>query len=182
MNQSMNPVTSRYVMVTAALSIALWIATALYFFYINSQSASCSEMGFDRCGLWGLFWQLIFLLVISTGASAFAAVSALAAALDARDRLSAASFGFLLAAAAFATYALFQNGHSGHPVVAAIYGFSPDYFGGHPVAFYGSAALVIVMAPIALAYALTRGQTQRVSAAAGPLLVLVFLTAIRLAD
>ena len=175
------PTSRGLVGVVAALSIALWIATALFFFYINVQSSSCTEMGMDRCGLWAYFWQLIWLLVISAGVSAFAAISALGAALDAGDQVSAAAFGVLFVAVAFAVYALFQDGHPGHPLVTAIYGFPPDGLGLHAVAYYGSAALVVLMPLIVLAYALTRGRAQRVSAASGPLLVLGLWIAIRLA-
>lgn len=133
----------------------------------------------DRCGLWSYFLPFVSLLVVSAGASAFPVIAALSAALDAGDRVCAAAFGFLLAAAAFAGYVVFSR--PDHPLVTAIYGFPVIYLGSHPFAFYGSAALRVALPLIVLPYALTRGQAQRVSAATGPLLVLLLWIALRLA-
>ncbi|HEV8194125.1 MAG TPA: hypothetical protein VGP82_21975 [Ktedonobacterales bacterium] len=166
-----------------ALSLALWMVTGLFVLYFNVQSSQCpaTETGVNRCGLLGLFSLLVLLVGVAAGAGAFAVIWALSAALDARDAVSAAASGVLLAAVAIAIYALLQNGHPGHPFLTALYGFPPDGLSLHPVAYYGSAALVVLLPLLVLPYALTRGRMQRVSAAAGPLLVLGFWLAIRLA-
>jgi hypothetical protein len=177
------PLTSKGLKVVTALSLTLWLLTALFFGYINLRSAQCPETatGLGRCGIFGLLVPLLMLLAISVGDSAFAALTALGVALDAQDWGSAACFGVLLAATVFATYALLQVGHPGHPVVTAIYGFPPDGLGLHPLAYYGSAALVVLLPVLVLPYALTRGHARRMSAVAGLMLVLVFWLALRLA-
>jgi hypothetical protein len=113
--------------------------------------------------------------------SAVAGVWALYIALRERDWLSAVSFGVLLAAAAFAAYALWYNGNPGHPLIAAVYGLPYDGFGLYPLAFYGSAALAPAIPLLALAYALTSGKARQISAAAGPLAMLGLWAAIRIA-
>jgi hypothetical protein len=182
-SERQRPLSRGSVVVVAALGLVLWIATACYVYYFNLQSTQCQQTDGGRCGLGlvGLFSTLIGLVIISTAVGAFAALAALGVALDARDRGSAASLGVLLVAAAIAVYTLLQNGHPGHPLVTALYGFPPDGLSLHPLAYYGSAALVVALPLLVLPFALTQGRAQRVSAAAAPLLVVVFWIAIRLA-
>jgi hypothetical protein len=165
-----------------ALTITSWIVTALFYGYINIRSSQCPGPGMNSCknGLFGLFVPLLLLLGMSVGVGFLAALVALGTALGAGDRVSAAAFGVLLATADFAAYALLQDGHPGHPVVTAIYGFPPDVIGLHLLAYAGSAALVVGLPLLVLPYTLIRGSARQVSAAAGPLLVLVLWIAIRL--
>jgi hypothetical protein len=174
---------SSKLVVATALSVISWIATGLFYVYINIRSSQCPGPGMNSCksAFWGLLAPLLLLLATAVGAGFFAALLALSTALGAGDRVSAAAFGVLFAAVAFATYTLFQDGHPGHPFVTAIYGFPPEVIGLHPIAYIGSAALVVAQPLFVLAYSLTRGRAQRVSAAAGPLLVLAGWIAIRIA-
>jgi hypothetical protein len=133
------------------------------------------------------FFSYLPLLLTLAGASVLLSVVAgglaLAQALRGREWLAAISFSVLLAVAAFAAYALSQQGNPGHPLVSLVYGFPlADGFDlRHPVAQYGSAALIPAIAPVALAYALTRGKARQISAAAGPLAVIGLWVAIRIA-
>jgi hypothetical protein len=174
---------SRGLVIITVLSITAWIVTALVFGYITLLSAQCpeTETGLGRCEIFGWVGPLALLIGVSVGASVFAALAGLRLALAAEDWSSAACFGVLLGAAAFAVYARLQAGQPGHPVVAALYGFPPERLSLHPLASYCAAALVVLLPLLVLPYALTRGRARRVSAAAGPLLVLIFWLAIRLA-
>jgi hypothetical protein len=175
------PTSRGLVVVVAALSIALPRSS-------SSSTSVSNRLAAQRWGWIGAisghtsgssFGSLLFLRARHTARNRVPPRWPLGAALDAGDQVSAAAFGFLFVAVAFAVYALFQDGHPGHPLVTAIYGFAPDGLGLHAVAYYGSAALVVLMPLVVLAYALTRGRAQRVSAAAGPLLVLGVWIAIR---
>jgi hypothetical protein len=135
----------RGLITTAALAIVCWGITA-FFFFVYIPSHRCRG---DLCGL-GLILQTYLLVGIAILLSAVAGAWALGRALRERDWLSAASFGILIAAAAFAAYALWYNGHPGHPLIALVYGFPPaDGFDPrHPVAQYGSAALIPAVTPV----------------------------------
>jgi hypothetical protein len=159
----------------AVLGVLLWAAAA-YFVFVYVPSYRCQG---DLCGL-GLIGPAYVLGGGATLLSVAAAVWALCMALGSRNRLAAASLGLLLASAVFAAYALLQNGHPGHLLVAAVYGFPPDSFGLHPVAFACSVALLAALAPVALGYSLTDGKLRQLGAAAVVLSVLAIWVAVRL--
>lgn len=171
----------RGVMTVAAIAFACSGVTALFNFYVYIILPS--RPGHFSYDIFGVIYLLVALDAASVLLSVGAGVLALGMALRKRERLAAISFGILLAAAAFAAYALSQQGDPGHPVVSLVYGFPlTDGFDlRHPVAQYGSAALIPAIAPVALAYALTRGKARQISAAAGPLAVLGLWVAIRIA-
>jgi hypothetical protein len=87
----------------------------------------------------------------------------------------------LLAAAAVVAAGLILNLDPVRPLFTAVYGFPPEGLSHHPVAFYGSAALAVLMPLSGLVYALTREPARLMSAVVGPLLVLALWIAIRLA-
>lgn len=163
----------------AALSIAAWITTGLYLLYISRVLSPACHPGGGCEPVYEAFWTLISLIGLSMFLTFIAPLWALGVALHIGDRIGAAAFGVLLAGAAFATYALWHPGHQG--LAAAVYGFPPDMLSAHPVAYYGSAALVLSLPFVVLAYALTPGRARRVSAAAGSLLVLIAWVAFRVA-
>lgn len=170
------PQTRRDLVGCAALSLTAWILTALFYVFVVLPYHCTGEL----CGL-GLVGPTFLFVGVSIVFSATAVIWALSVALRAGERVAAAAFGALLAAAALAAYALLQNGHPDHPVLTALYGFPPDGLSLHPIAYYGSAALVVALPLLVLPYALIRGRAHRVSAFAGPLFVLVGWIAIHLA-
>ena len=67
-----------------------------------------------------------------------------------RDWLSASALVVILALSFVALYALI--GHPEHNFVEGLYGFSPDRFSTHPFAYGASVALMVLPAPVTLAY------------------------------
>jgi hypothetical protein len=163
------------------LALTLWLLTALYAFASLSAVPECLRP--DRtvyCP--GPAMVMIWLLVVaSAGLSLITGIWVLRAALQERDWLAAAAFGVLLAAAAVVAAGLILNLDPVRPLFTAVYGFPPEGLSHHPVAFYGSAALAVLMPLSGLVYALTREPARLMSAVVGPLLVLALWIAIRLA-
>ena len=161
----------------AAASVVLTLYAALDFFVIIPSQPSRSDLA-------GLAYLGPFYIACFSGLlCVVAALWTLGAIGISGDRRAAWTFGLFLLAPLFAFYAVYQgeNEHPGHVWLSAVYGFPIEHLSSHPVALYGSLGLIAAIAPIAFAYALTRGQTRRISAAAGLPVTLAIWIAIRIA-
>ena len=113
-----------------------------------------------------------------------AGIWAILAAVWMRDWIRVVSLGVVAVLATLAGYALLLTGHlDSHVVVSAIYGFSPDRFGFHPVVVPASIGLIVTMPAVAFAQGLaSRGWVRRACCIAGLILALALLGAIRVAN
>jgi len=78
-----------------------------------------------------------------------------------RDWLSASALVVILALSFVALYALLHAGEPEHTFVNELYGFSPDVFAFHPFAYGASFALMVLPAPVTLAYHLLHERARR---------------------
>lgn len=161
----------------AGCALLLWALLGGFLFW-----ASTYRCGRGMCGL-ALVWPALLLGGATFIASVAVGLFAVSAAWTRGDRVAAAGLGLVAAIGLFAAYALYFNGHPGHPVVTAVYGFSPGEFGPrHPFGFPASVALVALMPVSALLYGIAGvapAWLRRIAALACVLTAVGLLVAIR---
>jgi hypothetical protein len=106
-----------------------------------------------------LLWTLLVALVATLGS----ALGTIAAAGRKRDWLSAGGLLIILALSLVALYALVYASHPERAIVDVLFGFSPNIFAVHPFAYGASFALILLPAPVALAYFLLHERAHRAS-------------------
>ena len=131
----------------AALAVLLWALTGAMFLALPGWTPSLGCLLLTPLGA-----------LLATLAST---LSTIVKAGHNRDWLSASALVVILALSFVALYALLHAGEPEHTFVNELYGFSPDVFAFHPFAYGASFALMVLPAPVTLAYHLLHERARR---------------------